>query len=266
MIRGGSFHRGVGLLELLVTLTLFSVLALLAFLFLNHGVQANRRLDSSSEAARNLRIAQRSLSSDLVGARSGEIVIGEVPDQVGGGGKTGQAIAFRSAWDPVEERYCQKSDGTPFWQKTILYYAAVPTRHDSLYGMTCQGGSGPGGFDDACPHKILIRKTIDQAPTTTASSAEGAEEPMPADITSYLTRPDDLDLSGMSSEPDLVEARVVASKLLYFRVSSGVNGEVEVDLRALAIAEARGKVRVGEVSLADNPLTLQQLFTVRPGN
>ena len=89
---------------------------------------------------------------------------------------------------------------------------------------------------------------------------------MPADITSYLTRPDDLGLSGMGSEPGLVEARVVASKLLWFRVASGADGAIEVDLRALAIAEARGKVRVGEVSLAEDPLTLQQLFTVRPGN
>lgn len=258
--------RGIGLLELLVTVVLFSVVSLLAFLFLNYGIQANRRLDSSSEAARNLRVAQRSLSVDLRGARGGEILIGEVPDHLGGGGKTGQAVAFRSAWDPDQGRYCQKTDGTPFWQKTILYYVAVPVRHDELYRMTCQGGSGPDGFDDVCPHKILIRKTIDQAPVTTASSAEGTEEPMPTDITSYLTRPDDLSLNGMSSEAGLVEARVVASKLLWFRATSGAGGEIEVDLRALAIAEALGKVRVGEVSLGEDPLALQQLFTVRPGN
>lgn len=218
------------------------------------------------EASRNLQMAQQELQRDLLGARREDVVVSDVPDQVGGGGKTGQALLFRSAIDPDTGAFCQKRDGTPLWQKTILYYTAVPEEHDRLFGQACQGGSNPEGYDDVCPHKLLLRKVIDLPPETTPTSSEASAEPLLLDPTAYLTQPVSLSLREMSSEQGSVEARIVASGLLGFRASKGDHQEVEIDLRALMIAEALKTVPVGTASLWESPLVLQRRFTVVPRN
>ena len=268
--RRAECQLGLGLLELLITLGLFSVVGLLSYSFLTYGVRMGQRVESASDVAGILRKAQFPLQSDLLLAHRGEVVILSVPDQVGGGGFTSEALAFRSAIDPETGVFCQKPDGTPLWQKTILYYLAVPSQHDSLFGQSCAGGAEGTGFDDRCPHKFLIRKVIDNPPATTPTSSPEAEEPLPTDLSSYLTQPTTFDLGSMSGEPGLIEARLVAQPLLWFQVatdpSGSLPGEVEIDLRALMISDARRKLNVGSVSLLNDPLVLQHLFTVLPLN
>jgi hypothetical protein len=72
----------------------------------------------------------------------------------------------------------------------------------------------------------------------------------------------------MKSEPGLVEVELVAQPLLWLDVrldpTGLMPGEVQVDLRALMIADAKKKVDVGAASLDKDPLALQHLFTVLP--
>jgi hypothetical protein len=254
----------------MITLVLFSLIGLLSYAFLTYGVQLRRRIDSSGDAAQVLRKAQYELERDLLRAPRGEIAMADVPDQLGGGGKSGRAIAFRTAMSPGTGQFCQKPDGTPFWQANIIYYLAVPSGHDGLVGQSCDGGAGPEGYDDRCPHKVLIRKVIDVDPPTAPDSPLADEEQPLTDLAQYLTQPATLDLSSMESEPSVVDVKLVAQPLLWFGArlnpSGMLPGEVEIDLRSVMLADAQKKVNLGSTPLADDPLALQQVFNVVPQN
>jgi hypothetical protein len=154
---------------------------------------------------------------------------------------------------------CYKPDGSRMWQRNILYYLVVPERDP------CTGGAASNGFDDHCPHKLLIRKVIDNAPPTVPTD-ETTEEALLSDVTPYLTQPSGLDTSGMSVEPGVGEVRIVALNLLGMELRRPQEAETQVDLRALSLLDAMRNLRVGSISLTESSFTQQEGFSVFPRN
>lgn len=259
--------RGFSLSELLIALSIFGVLLLLLGLSYAHAVYAWRRTSGRSLATSELGKARQALLEELPNAA--EIKTARVPPSLPGGGDDGDAVWFLSAVDPSTGLFKKKSDGTPFWQRNVLYYLVVPKGHDKLYGSSCGGGLGPDNYDDRCPHKMLVRKVIDSGPPTDPTD-ETSEEKILSDVSSYLTSPQGFNTSAMLGESGVERAEVKAQSLLWMRISPTTSpawsGEIEVDLRATSFSEARRVSAVGTAPLADSPLTTQYLFSVFPSN
>jgi len=258
--------RGLSLPEVLVSFGIFTLLSIVLATSLREGTAVLRKAAASADVQGELRKARLAVAQDL--ARTSFAQTNSQPAPASLSGADGEALWFLSAVDPVTGEYRRKSDGTPFWQCNILYYMTVPSSHASLYGYQCAGGADGAGYEDRCPHKMLIRKVIDLPPATTA--AETSEETLipAAGITAYLTRPATFNLNGMNGEAGLKSARVQAHSLLTFRVQRNANPsyprEVLVDLRAVATRNAEKELKVGSVPLGQGRFTTQQLFSVFP--
>lgn len=261
-------RSGFTLAETLVTFGIMSlILALLAGALLAAG-KAWRRTSGLNTVETQLGKAQSHLVRDLESIRFDESAT-TLSTAGLAGVPAGTAIWFLSAVDPATETAVRTPFGAPLWQRNILIYPAVPLNHDSLFGMTCTGGAGPLGLDDQCPHKVLIRKVID-GPVSHPDIA-GAEGLLSAgQIANYLTRPQGFDTSNMSGEAGLEDVSFLANFLLFFSVERGPAGgsplEVQVDIRALNIEDARRNIPVGNSSLADSRFTSHQLFSIYPRN
>lgn len=247
--------RALTLVEVMLTATLFAVLSLLSFILLRRGSTLWRDLVESESANLQLAKAASHLRSELVATGIRRCAVGSVPASLAGGGKDGCAVWFLSARDPATGEMVLKPDGTPFWQRNILYYLVVPSGHQS-----CAGGLGPRGFDDRCPHKVLIRKVIDSGVATAPSGdPKTDEETLLSDATSYLNRP----------SPYETDAETIATQLLWFEVTLGspsLAGEINIDLRAVAVKEAQSKVALGSVPLSTGSYTANRLLSIVPMN
>lgn len=260
-------RRGVTLLELVVGFTLFSVVGLLLVGAFFYSTKAWRGLSGSSSAQLALRKGQTVLQRDL--RRTSYASVRVAPSTASLGIADGDAVWFLSAIDPVTGEFMRKSDGTPFWQRNILYYITVPNNHNSVFGTACSGGADAQGYEVQCPHKVLIRKVLDSGTVTDPTDESTEEQPMAAaDITPYLTRPNGTDVSAMTGEVGLSSVNIAASGLLSFRVQLApdpqYDNEVRMRLLACAIEAARREVAVGTVPLSGNRFTLDYSLSVFP--
>jgi hypothetical protein len=166
----------------------------------------------------------------------------------------GDAVWFLSPVDPANGQVLRTESGRPHWQRNILYYCTVPALHQELYGFECTGGTDAQGYEVYCPHKVLVRKVIDNPPATGSAETDPMEKLLtPAEVARYLTRPQRFDLP--SGEPGVEEATIVANSLVSFRValspSPQAPGEVAIQLSAAGVEMARGNINVGSQSLDD---------------
>ena len=223
------------------------------------------QIASGDSARLELRKAKNALERDLSVSNPTVLNRSPVPTSLGGG-PDGEALWFLSPVDPATKQMMRKQDGTPFWQRNVLYYLVVPNNHDSVFGISCTGGTGAGpGYDDVCPHKVLIRKVIDGG-TVTDPSDESTEEALLPDVSTYLTRPDGFSVASMA-EPGLGETHLVAKDLLTFSSvlappPSNRSTELAVDLRAVAIADARREIDLGSRPLNQSPYTRQAPLSI----
>lgn len=253
------------MLELVVALACYMFVIVVSMALFNQSIWVYRRVTSSDRATRSLRLARTYLERDLALANPDQLRRSLVPDLLGGGGSTGEAVWFLSPVDPVSGRMMRKEDGMPFWQRNVLYYVTIPTNHNELFGQSCAGGAGPGNLDDRCPHKLLVRKVIDSGAPTVPSD-ESSEETLiaEADIAPFLSQPTGHQLPAQAG---VSEAKVATGGLLYFRTVSApaprnIPVELFVDLRALALEEAQRNVRVGSDSLFNSKYTRQGPFSI----
>lgn len=258
-------RRAVSLLELMLGTGIFTLVMIVLVSLFNQSLLVWRNTSGSDTANRELRKVRASLERDLVLSQPDQLARVSVSDHLSGGGKDGEALWFLSPVDPATGQIARKDDGSPMWMRNILYYLVVPANHDATFGMNCKGGPGPGGYDDRCPHKLLVRKVIDSG-TATIASDETTEETLIPDITPYLTQPAGFDLSGMA-EAGLEDKRIVANSLLTFSSQSApppenVGTEVAVDVRALSLEEARRSIQVGNAPASTSQFTLQSPFSV----
>jgi hypothetical protein len=172
-------------------------------------------------------------------------------------------VWFLSAADPDTGEFARKPDGTPFWQRNHLYYLAVPTDHDQLFGVKC------GDQALRCPHKFMIKRVIDHGYGTTPKSPANLEERLMSakDALKWATRPKGYQLQ--FAKPYCDRDEMVATGLLEFAVTKKParwEDEVEVHVSGFNLEEAGKRLAIGTVPLDGSPFTHHYKFTAYPGN
>lgn len=220
-----------------------------------------RSVSGAAESSDSLRKVSRELRAEVMQTSASQLGVGNSCSSLTAA-PDGQALWFLSNLDNTGKARFDAT-GAPFWCKTVLYYIVVPNGHGSLFGFDCAGGAGPGGFDDRCPHKVIIRKEIDFAPSTNfADSASLETLPAAASITPYLTRPNGYKMN--FAEPGLLSAQLVGRNFLTFELTSSMPNTITITTRAVSIARARTKLALGSTSLYDSPFTYNFALTVIP--
>ena len=261
-----SSRRAMTIAEVLVSIGLFSMLMLLAATFANQGQQLWRSVSGAGDANLQIKKAARLLNQDLTESNFINMATTTVPASLAPA-KDGSAIWMLSCVNPTTGAPVLKSDGSPFWQRNVLYYIVIPQ------GVSMVGEADSRGFEVRCPNKVLIRKVIDSGnPTTPASDpVVDSEKLMSAsEINNYLTRPVGKNISAMSSEPNVQDVQLLAHDLLSFeadlRPDEDFLTEVQIVLRAVNFESARKDGGIGNASLRDSIHTLTLLLSVYPRN
>ncbi len=252
--------KGVSLLELVLVMGMVALLFAVTHIVLNRTIDTWWRVNAKQESDQQLYRAQQSLERDLRAAAFEQqpdratIAVESAPTQlVNLSGADGDVLWFLSAIDPVTGEFRRNPDGTPLWQRNILYYLVTPSNHAQHFGYQ-DSGLAVSGYEVACPFKLLIRKEIDAQKLLSF-----------ADLAPYLNRPDGYDCAGMATSDCTVKP--VAANLLSFRV--GLRPElsgVAVDLRATALERARREGGISNRDLSEQPFTTQLQFVVMPPN
>ena len=219
----------------------------------------------SSDASQTLRKVYLSLEKDL---RPGSYNFTDVTTSIGGpgSGTSGDALWFLSATDPATEAQARTNSARPLWLRNIVYYTAIPTNHASLYGSNCAGGANADGYDSFCPHKVLIRKTIDSGgPSVPGDEANEESLLTVGNIGAYLSAPTGFNVPLSGAE----DAHVVAPALLTFRVekapiASSWPDELRFRIQATALEELGKTTKVGSTDLEAAPQTEVMEFSIFP--
>lgn len=226
-----------------------------------------KSVSGNDDASLQLRKAIRHLNRDLVASYYPEVLIEQVP---GARGVVGDAVCMLScsAGDDARGPVSLTESGAPFWQRNVLFYIALPQ------GDTCTGGPDADGYEDMCPHKVLIRKVIDSDPATLPlpdGNPTSDEEVLLTSLSLYLTRPTArLGTGAMLSEPGVTYAEVVAADLLTMRVERepepDAPTEILVTLRAFNELAGQKNTNIGSALLTNHPKTRTQLLSTFPRN
>lgn len=258
------------LLELSMSFTLLSFLLLVTSSALFDSQRIWREVWGANQASSQLTRACTALQRDI--SLTNQVYTRPVPAHLTGGGLDGDAIWFTSAIDPATGQIARKANGSPLYLRNVLYYLVVPQGHAGLYGFDCLGGMGPGGYDDRCPHKVLIRKVIDYNGPSTNEASE--EQPMSAsEIAPFLTQPSGLSTSAMTAESgggaQVGPVQLVARDLLWFSCNSkppAVSVPVKLELRACNLLRAHKELAVGSQSLYSAGPTEEVRLSLMPAN
>lgn len=244
---------------MLVAASIFGLLLTLGMKSFHESTQAWRKVNSASEASVNLRRATSYLQRDLFATSSRQIRKLQGPSSLTG--FDGDAFWFLSATDG-QGNFVRRADGRPFWQRNVLYYTVTPnTSEIASFGS---GGADAAGYEDHCPHKVLVRKEIDWDGVTDIADESTLESLMSeADVASFLTRPSDLNLAGMQNEAAVQDVRLVAKGLLSTRCYLAP-GSVRVRVLASANERAQKEAGFGASSLSGKPFIHEVDFTVVP--
>ncbi len=217
-----------------------------------------RHSSGRDSATRELQKAARALRRELALARvePGRFEVAPMPSSLGGG-FDGDAVIFVSPVDPDSKELRQKSDGSPFMMRNILYYLVAPGSHAQTFGYHCPGIPDPDGYEGGCPHKVLVRACFDgpsgKAP---ADPAVSASENTLVPLAGLL-----LPMNGLQPPASY---EVVAVNLQTFRCRPQ-DGRFDVVLSACDIGEARREGKLGS-SLSGTSYQLQIDFSVYAGN
>lgn len=248
-----SSRRAFSLLELTMVVALFSVAMVLIFGSLSEGFRKWRVLDTRADTQRQMTRAWLWLKRDLEKANPQQIA----SKRVAAAGN-GDVIWFLSADDSAESDSNRRfrrdiATGAPRWQRNIIYYLIRPAAYASV-------ANGVGAALDPDPendyyaaHKFLIRKVVDLPGDEVLLTS--------SQINAYTTAPLGYNLSVFSGEPGLESSKLVADHLLSFRAQ--VDGRsIDLDLRAVHLAQASKDLPLGAVSLKSGRYTHQEQLRV----
>lgn len=235
--------RGISLPELLLVVALFSLFLIVLYQVMRSSLVIGLKTESSEDVGLQLRKAYFSLEQDLRAASRLQMSFDENENH--------SVLWFLSAVDQETGELALKEDGTPFWQRNIIYFTATPKDHDSYYGVRC-------GQPSYCPHKVLVRRVVDAGPSTDSDSAESEIEELltPSLVQDWVERPSslmDLDFSNAAREE-----RVIATGLLDFKVvlePEGWDREISCRLKGFSHKEAGKSFAIGSQSLESTPFT-----------
>lgn len=245
-------NRAFSITELIVAVGIFAILMVVGSMALMSTGRIWRATAGRDTAIREVEKARQALERDLelTSAREPFLWRTEVPASLSAGGYDGDAINFLSAVDPAVGQATYGNDGSVFWMRNVTYYLVVPSGHTE-----CAGHRDGQSYDDACPHKVLLRQVTDHPPASNPVDPLTMETLLP--VGTSFPRPATLPMT-----PTL---RTVAINLLTFRTSLGVGG-VNLDVRAVAIADAQRSLSIGATPLGTGKFTLQEVFNVYPKN
>lgn len=261
--------RAFTILELLIVGALFSLLGVLSFLALKRSSTYGGAVSSEADVADQLSKACQRVRWDLARARFSETSLTTTPAYLAAGGSDGSAVWFLSAEDPATGAFAKLPGAEPFWQKNVLYYLVTPSNHQSLFGIDCRGHRMANGFDDGCPHKVLVRKVIDSGVATTPSSAVSDQETLLSDVSSYLTRPSGIDAAAFAGESNVVESKIIAKDLVGFTVELAPDPSLDAEVLVSVIGANRTRLKsfqVGTAPLTGSGILRERKFSVFPGN
>jgi prepilin-type N-terminal cleavage/methylation domain-containing protein len=265
-----STPLGFTLPELSLSMSLLALMTLAGFFMLQIAQKSFWKVTGNEDAALQLRKATRQIQRDLQVSNFSQTNVFKVPGSLPGSSAGFDSIALAClscSTDGVGD-VVTKAGGEPYWQRNVLYYLIVPQ------GDTCQGGIDPTTqCDDRCPHKVLVKKIIDLAPTTSPTGIPSADiETMMTGLQApmFLSRPNRTDVSAMASEAGVSQVSVVANQLLTMIVERqpdpNIPLEVRIQLQAYNQAAGQKLVAVGTAPLSKNENTISQQLSLFPRN
>lgn len=249
-------QTGYSIVELSVSLAIFAVILVMTTFIMAQAKSAWVVNNSEEAASVRLRTALGPLQRDFSLGSHENIAQAPVPASLGGGGKDGDALWFLSPIDPGTKEMVRNTAGEPVWQRNILYYLSVPLDH---YG--CAGTLGPDGYDEGCPHKVMVRKVINNP------AADGTQALL-KNASAHLGRPSSNTATG-PLQPGVEESHIIGSNLLWFRVlpnPTGGEGARFIDARAVAIDAAQRIAQAGLQRHANSPSTVHSQLPVTAHN
>jgi type II secretory pathway component PulJ len=248
---------GFTLTELMIALSTTVMLLFVTFAILQNSTQVWRRVSGDQNASGQLLKAESLLRRDLFATSFQTVRTAGGPVTLAG--SDGDALWFLSAVDPATNEFIRNDDGSPRWQRNILYYSVVPS---GLSVNFSGSGINSGGYEVSHPHKVLVRKVIDIDPPTTPADA-ASQESLIADASPYLERPDKYSFPANDSET----VSIVARDLLSFRVlTDPLSGGVSVMLQSANVEEAAKTFPIGSASLDNPQFLVERRFDTYPEN
>jgi hypothetical protein len=249
--------RGFTLIELIVSMGAAVALFAVTFALLQTSVISWRRVAGDQDVSGQLLKAESWLKRDLFATAF--TAIDTVDGPVTLTGKDGDAVWFLSAIDPATDQFIRNDDGSPRWQRNILYYSVVPSGLDVEHSG---GGIDAGGYEVSYPYKFLVRKVIDNGSVTDPADP-ATQETLIADITPFLERPVKYNFPSGDSE----SLFIVARNILSFRVATSVaQRQVNITLQAANVEEAKKLFPIGGQTLEDPQFLMERQFSVYPEN
>ncbi|MBN9416141.1 MAG: hypothetical protein J0I12_11925 [Candidatus Eremiobacteraeota bacterium] len=259
-------RRAFTLLELCLAGALLTLFMFVGYTMLRMAEKVYYQVSGNEDATMQLKRAVRMLHKDLISALADTVGsagapalnVVNVPASLPGGASDGTGVCLLSPYRNGSGEMVMNTDG-PEWQRNIIYYTVVPG------GDPCAGGADANGFDDRCPHKVLVRKVLNLGTTP--------QTPLPiGSIAGHLTRPlSPKDISNFSSEANLTESQIVAHGLVGLRVQTHSTHPAlmqdEVIFTVTAFNQPRSrKLAVGSVALTGQPGFLVNSMAVFPRN
>lgn len=257
-------ERGFTVIELMLVAAIFSSFLIVSYMLLSAGFATWRKTEGRQDMDLEFSKAAAALRRDLRDSSFRQCATAATP-WLPPGEPRGNALWLLSAIDPASGDYVRKADGTPFWQRNILYYLAIPTDHDKLYGVRCQTNRR-----NFCPHGVLVRRVFDIDPQTSPAAAESKMERLMTngEAGDRMERP--MDLQSALGNPEAESEEIVATGLVDFQVrlapSTRWPSEVEIQLTGFQLAEAGKTLALGNEDLSQSPYTKHALFSLFPSN
>lgn len=247
--------KGVTLPELIVAMSIFSMLAVAFASIMNYGMRTWVSMEGRHLCERDLRQAEFALLRDLRRSRADRVGCATTANLDGGLLWMNYGLRRGGALDGQP---CRDIDGLPIWQSTVIYYLVrpAPALHQQLYGYQCAVWSGPGP-DPLCPHKLLLRREVETLGHTAVPPVAAESEPFPASLSPWIgspeVRPLDMRLSNLPAG-GVVQSKIVCLSMLTFNPQrpAGQPDRVSLTLAAVRRQEAEKFVSVGNYDFSAN--------------
>lgn len=249
--------KGVTITEMLVALSLTTLLITATFLLMKSSSATYQRVSAGQDAGGQILKAEGWLRRDL--AHTAYQATASADSLSTLAGKDGDALWCLSAVDPVTGQFVRNPDGSPRWQRNILYYSVVapPPYRTGFSG----GGIAEGGYEVSNPHKLLVRKVIDSGAPT--SSTAGPQEELLSDISAHLETP----VSGIFADPGAESVALVARDILGFRVRrDDTLQSVTIVLQGAKLRDRQLEFPIGSRSLLLPGYLIERRLEVFPEN
>lgn len=253
---------GFSLPELLIVSAIFSGFLVVSYLLLHSGLGVWRKTAGSQDVDVELLKARDTLRRDLLQASFVQCRVSDYPSLTSTD-NTGDVLWMLSAEDPATGELARDPDGVPFWQRNVVYYCVVPTDHDKYYGTAC-GARRPTD----CPHKVLVRRVVDDGPLTRPNSRVKNEEKLLETATLnglFLIPTDRRSIPGGDRN-----TQVVAAGVLDFKVSLAPDAEWPEEVRVQLVGlpeQVDGKrLELGKGDPHASSYAHSLTFSVQPGN